>query len=170
MMNVKSEVSSTYSRYHTDILMRLRSANCHTCIQGQRPLHADNVNSFPPLLVCLPLISLSVSLSLVILDFFSACICVCVVCNYCSLCYLCQFQHWDRVTMLSESQRHVKTSVCAFICRACLSLLSWQHQTVSVLSGNLGSKQIICLKCIKKKKNTTLSKWLHEIMLTSNSC
>lgn len=70
-------VSSTYSRYHTDILMRLRSTNCHTCIQGQRPLHADNVSSFPPLLVCLPLVSLSLSLSQVILDFFSVCICVC---------------------------------------------------------------------------------------------
>lgn len=30
--------------------------------------------------------------------------------------YLCQFRHWDRVVMLSVSQRQNKTSACSFKC------------------------------------------------------
>lgn len=69
------------------------------------------------------------------------------MCLYASaaLCYLWQFWPRDRGTMLSGSETSNKTSSAASLtCRPVfqLTLFSWQHQTVCVLSAKVMSKQI----------------------------
>lgn len=83
------------------------------------------------------------------------------VCLYASaaLCYLWQFWQRDRGLMLSGSETSNKTSSAAsFKCRPVfqLTLFSWQHQTVCVLSAAVMSKQIPLDRTHNTKKKITL--------------
>lgn len=61
-------------------------------------------------------------------------VCVCDGCSMCVIFHL--FRHWDRATMLSEPQRHIKASPpCAFTC-AIVSLLTAIKCSIVLLTSD----------------------------------
>lgn len=101
---------------------------------------ADSGNSFPSLCVC----HLSDCLSLSNDAWFVFRVCLYLPASA-ALFYLCQFRRRDRGIMLSASRRDATRHPRQLLSNAGplfqLTLFSWQHQTVYVLSAEVMSKQ-----------------------------
>lgn len=93
-------VFHTHSRYHTDILMRLKSTGCHTCIQGEA--HHMLIVQIP-FHYCLSVCYLSVCVS-ISSDFrfsFKVCADRC-----CSVCVIFVFSDTGTEPQCYQSHRH----------------------------------------------------------------
>lgn len=119
----------------------------------------DSGNSYPSLSVC----HLSDCLSLSNDAWFVFRVCLYLPASA-SLFYLCQFRRRDRGIMLSASRRDATRHPRQLLSNAGpvfqLTLFSWQHQTVYVLSAKVMSKQTpLDGKCNKENYNFAKNWW-----------